>query len=65
MFTFAYPAVFHRDEDGRFLVSFSDFPAAHTDGAEANEAVEEAIDCWGAISRSVWPIRRRCPSPRA
>lgn len=44
MFTFAYPAVFKRDEDGRLLVSFPDFPRAHTDGADANEAMEEAID---------------------
>ena len=48
MFTFAYPAVFRRDEDGRLLVSFPDFPAAHTDGANSNEAMEEAIDCLGS-----------------
>jgi antitoxin HicB len=48
MFTFAYPAVFQRDEDGRLLVSFTDFPTAHTDGADANEAMEEAIDCLGS-----------------
>jgi antitoxin HicB len=48
MFTFAYPAVFKRDEDGRLLVSFPDFPRAHTDGADANEAMEEAIDCLGS-----------------
>ena len=48
MFTFAYPAVFKRDEDKRFLVSFPDFPTAHTDGADANEAMEEAIDCLGS-----------------
>ncbi len=48
MFTFAYPAIFSPDESGRFLVSFPDFPSAHTDGAEANEAMEEAIDCLGS-----------------
>jgi antitoxin HicB len=48
MFTFAYPAVFKRDEDGRLLVSFPNFPAAHTDGADANQAMEEAIDCLGS-----------------
>jgi|SRR6266481_1407517 len=48
MFTFAYPAVFKRDEDERLLVSFPDFPTAHTDGADANEAMEEAIDCLGS-----------------
>src|SRR6266478_3042172 len=48
MFTFAYPAVFSRDDDGRLLVSFPDFPTAHTDGADANEAMREAIDCLGS-----------------
>ena len=48
MFTFAYPAVFTRDEDGRWLVGFPDFASAHTDGATANEAMEEAIDCLGS-----------------
>ena len=48
MFTFAYPAVFKRDEDERLLVTFPDFPTAHTDGADANEAMEEAIDCLGS-----------------
>ncbi len=47
MFTFAYPASFSRDEDGRWLVGFPDFPAAHTDGADATAAMEEAIDCLG------------------
>jgi len=48
MFTFAYPAVFRHDEEGRLLVRFPDFPTAHTDGADANEAMEEAIDCLGS-----------------
>jgi len=48
MFTLAYPAVFKRDEDERWLVSFPDFPTAHTDGADAHNAMEEAIDCLGS-----------------
>ena len=48
MFTFAYPATFTRDNDGRILVGFPDFPVAHTDGADAVEAVAEAIDCLGS-----------------
>lgn len=47
MFTFAYHAAFNRD-DGRLLISFPDFPSAHTDGVDANEAMEEAIDCLGS-----------------
>ncbi len=48
MFTFAYPAVFTRDGEARSLVSFPDFPTAHTDGSNASEAMEEAIDCLGS-----------------
>jgi len=48
MLTFAYPAVFRREKDGRILVGFPDFPTAHTDGADTNEAMEEAIDCLGS-----------------
>ena len=48
MFTFAYPAAFSRDEDGRWLVGFPDFPTAHTDGHDPNEAMAEAIDCLGS-----------------
>ena len=43
-----YPAVFRKDEDGRFVVRFPDLPGAVTDGANAQEAMEEAIDCLGS-----------------
>ena len=49
MFTFAYPASFTHDEDGRVTVGFPDFSRAHTDGADACEAMEEAIDCLGSV----------------
>jgi len=63
MFTFAYPAVFERDEDKRFLVSFPDFPAAHTDGADANEAMEEAIDCLGSSIAFCMADKADVPKP--
>jgi len=63
MFTFAYPAVFQRDEDKRFLVSFPDFPAAHTDGADANEAMEEAIDCLGSSIAFCMADKADVPKP--
>jgi antitoxin HicB len=62
MFTFAYPAVFTHDESGRSLVGFPDFPAAHTDGADANEAMEEAIDCLG--SSIAFAMRDKVNVPR-
>ncbi len=57
MVTFAYPAVFKRDEDGRYLVGFPDFPTAHTDGADATQAMEEAIDCLGSSIALPWPTK--------
>ena len=63
MFTFAYPAVFKRDEGGRFLVGFADFPTAHTDGSDANEAMEEAIDCLGSTIAFAMADKSDVPKP--
>ena len=63
MFTFAYPAVFSRDEDGRSLVCFPDFPTAHTDGADASEAMEEAIDCLGSSIAFAMADKADVPKP--
>ena len=63
MFTFAYPAVFRRDEGGRFLVGFPDFPTAHTDGAAAHEAMEEAIDCLGSSIAFAMADKAEVPRP--
>ena len=40
---FAYPARFKLAEEGRYLVTFRDFPGA-TDGADFSEAMTEPID---------------------
>ena len=63
MFTFVYPAVFSRDKDGRWLVSFPDFSTAHTDGADANEAMEEAIDCLGSSIAFAMADKTSVPRP--
>ncbi len=63
MFTFAYPAVFRRDEGGRSVVSFPDFPSAHTDGADANQAMEEAIDCLGSSIAFAMADKAEIPKP--
>jgi antitoxin HicB len=63
MFTFAYPAVFSRDEDGRLLVSFPDFPTAHTDGADRSQAMEEAIDCLGSSIAFAMADKAAIPKP--
>src|ERR1700733_13720483 len=63
MFTFAYPAVFSRDKDGRWLISFPDFPTAHTDGGDAHEAMEEAIDCLGSCIAFTMSDKASVPKP--
>ena len=63
MFTFAYPAIFKRDEDERLLVGFPDFPRAHTDGANANEAMAEAIDCLGSSIAFAMTDKANVPKP--
>ena len=63
MFTLAYPAFFKRDEDGRSVVSFPDFPIAHTDGAEASEAMEEAVDCLGSVIAFAMKDKAEVPKP--
>jgi len=40
-----YPCRFKMGEDGRYLVTFADFPEALTDGADLNEAYVESRDC--------------------
>ncbi len=49
MHPLAYPATFRPDENGRPVVSFPDFPRAHTDGKNMQEAFEEATDCLGSV----------------
>ena len=63
MFTFSYPAVLEPDEDGRIVVSFSDFPFAHTDGGDAAEAMEEAIDCLGSVIAQRMTEKGEVPAP--
>jgi antitoxin HicB len=65
MSSFAYPATFRRDEKGRPVVSFSDFPAAHTDGKDMREAVEEAIDCLGSVIAGLIAKRSAIPESSA
>jgi antitoxin HicB len=63
MFAFSYPASFRRDEDGRPVVSFPDFPHTHTDGKDMREAMEEAIDCLGSVIAQHIAERLEIPAP--
>lgn len=42
-----YPAVFHREDEGGFWVSFPDIPECMTQGEDMQEAYEMAIDALG------------------
>src|ERR1700674_5659894 len=61
--SFAYPATFRRDENGRAVVSFPEFPACHTDGKDLREAIEEAIDCLGSVIAARIADRATIPPP--
>lgn len=63
MFSFAYPARFRPDEDGRPVVSFPDFPKCHTDGKDLQEAMEEAVDCLGSVLAKRIAERAPIPAP--
>jgi antitoxin HicB len=65
MFAFRYPATFRKDEDGRILVLFPDFPHSATDGANALEAMEEAIDCVGSAIAFAMVYKEEIPRPSA
>src|ERR1700674_5204848 len=61
--SFAYPATFRRDENGRAVVSFPEFLACHTDGKDLRETVEEAIDCLGSVIAARIADRSTIPLP--
>src|ERR1035438_1083259 len=63
MFSFTYPATFRKDKDGRVLVLFPDFPRSATDGANAQEAMEEAIDCLGSAIAFAMVYKEEIPRP--
>ena len=59
----SYPAGFRRNRDGRTLVSFPDFPEAHTDGRGLKEAFEEAVDCLGSAIAFRMAEKNAVPHP--
>lgn len=65
MFTIMYPATFKRDEAGRVMVEFSQFPGARTDGADRREASDEAMDCLGSVVAFAISDRAEIPRPAA
>lgn len=44
---FFYPALFHKEDDGSFWVSFPDIPECLTQGTDMSQAYEMAVDALG------------------
>ena len=49
MAKYVYPALFERDEDGQYSVSFPDLNGAFTCGRNLTEAMYMAEDCLGIV----------------
>ena len=61
---YIYPAIFTEGEDG-ILVDFPDLPSCYTDGANLEEAFENAED---ALALALWQLeekRAEIPTPSA
>ena len=58
-----YPVVLHKDDNYTVLVSFPDFPEAHTYGADKTEALRRAVDCLESALMLYMDDRRKIPTP--
>jgi antitoxin HicB len=65
MFSFTYPAKFTACGDGRVMVEFVDLPRVSTDGKNAREAMEEAVDALGSDLSIRLSRREEIPTPSA
>jgi antitoxin HicB len=65
MSAFTYPAKFTAGSDGRLLVRFVDLPRVSTDGKDAYEAMEEAMDALGSDLSIRMSLREEIPAPSA
>ncbi len=58
-----YPVKLTRDTNGTVLVSFPDFPEAHTFGEDDEDALLRAIDALETVIQGYMADRRPIPSP--
>jgi antitoxin HicB len=58
-----YPAILEKDQDGTLLVSFPDFPEAHTFGDDKDEALVRARDALATIIDAYIHDRQAIPRP--
>jgi antitoxin HicB len=60
-----YRVVLERDDNGTILVSFPDFPEAHTFGETKEEALLRAEDALATVIQAYIAARRPIPKPSA
>lgn len=60
-----YPVILTRDDNGTLLVSFPDFPEAHTFGANTADALDHARDALATVIDAYIKDRRDIPAPSA
>jgi antitoxin HicB len=58
-----YPVTLTRDDNNTWLVTFPDFPEAHTFGDDVNDALAHAADALETIVDSYIRDRRPIPAP--
>ena len=62
-FNLKYPAKFEKDDEGRVLVSFRDFPEAHTDGKDYREALDNSKDLLNSVISLRLEYQETLPNP--
>lgn len=60
-----YRAILSKDDNGTILVSFPDFPEAHTFGETKEEALARAEDALATVFEAYIKARRPIPTPKA
>jgi len=60
-----YPVILERDDNGTILVSFPDFPEAHTFGDDEADALAHAKDALATVIDAYIKDRREIPLPSA
>ncbi|MGF7141902.1 putative RNase H-like HicB family nuclease [Anaerotaenia torta] len=58
-----YPAVFQKEEDGRYFVFFPDIDGCNTGGDNINNAYEMAFDALGLVLTYMEDNKRPLPEP--
>ncbi len=59
-----YPVKLKRDTNDTILVSFPDFPEAHTWGEDKEDAFQRAVDVLETVIQGYMTDKRAIPSPR-